>query len=249
MTLKEVAGHVGVSASAVSNWEHGWSNVPSDRLPRLAAAFGVSVAKLYEAPDDVVVTPGGASAGTGTGPPAITGSGSMNVRGPSTSGSTGARGQSPGFAERNVGGRVDDLRPTGAVPLPIYRWGSLGDPRDQESAPFEDRMDYPPLGKERLIGPNGFGVDVRGNSMVGRGIQDGDLCWVNPERPYRLGDVVLALISDADGEGGMVIKEYARTEVGECLTSATDTGHSTVVCDQFSIIGPVVWIQRGFPPR
>lgn len=149
----------------------------------------------------------------------------------------------------NVAGRLEDLRGSGVKPLPIYRWGSLGDPRDEFSAPYPDRLEYPPLGREHLVGANGFGVEVRGTSMVGRDLHDGDVCWINPDRSYRLGDLVLALVTDGEGEGGMVIKTYAQTEVGDCLLSETDAGKSPVACREFHIVGPVVWIVRGFPPR
>jgi SOS-response transcriptional repressor LexA len=132
--------------------------------------------------------------------------------------------------------------------MPIYRWGSLGDPRDRESSPHPDREEYPPAGREYLIGPNGFGVDVRGSSMVGRDVRDGDVCWVNPDRSYRVGDLVLALLTDDDGESGMVIKTYARNEGGEGLIAETAEGRQSVDGREFKIIGPVVGIQRWFPP-
>ena len=78
--------------------------------------------------------------------------------------------------------------------------------------------------------------------MAGRGIGDGDIVWVNPERPYQLGKVVLALVSDVNGAAGMVVKTYAHTDVGECLLSETTSGRSPVVCREFKIIGPVVGI-------
>src|SRR5437879_2797581 len=100
----------------------------------------------------------------------------------------------------NVLGGLDQLRPAGARPLPVFRWGACGDPRDQESPPDPDHLEYPPPGRETLIGPNGFGVVVKGDSMAGRGIYDGDVVWVNPERPYAVGKVVLALVTDVGGE-------------------------------------------------
>jgi SOS-response transcriptional repressor LexA len=142
----------------------------------------------------------------------------------------------------NVVGGLDQLRAVGARPLPVFRWGSCGDPRDQESPPDPDHLEYPPPGRETLIGPNGFGVMVKGESMAARGIYDGDVVWVNPERPYAVGKVVLALISDVGGESGMVVKTYARTEVGDCLLSETADGRSPVLCREFKIIGPVVGI-------
>jgi SOS-response transcriptional repressor LexA len=142
----------------------------------------------------------------------------------------------------NVAGSLDQLRPAGTQPLPVFRWGACGDPRDQESPPDPDRLEYPPPGRETLIGPNGFGVVVKGDSMAGRGIFDGDVVWVNPDRAYAVGKVVLALVSDVEFESGMVVKTYGRTEVGDCLLSETAAGRSPVVCREFKIIGPVVGI-------
>lgn len=142
----------------------------------------------------------------------------------------------------NVLGGLDQLRPDGARPLPVFRWGSCGDPRDRESPPDPDHLEFPPPGRETLIGPNGFGVVVKGESMTARGIFDGDVVWVNPERPIQVGKVVLALVSDVGGNAGMVVKTFARTEVGECLLSETAEGRSPVICREFKVIGPVVGI-------
>ena len=142
----------------------------------------------------------------------------------------------------NVIGTLDQVRTSASRLLPVFRWGSCGDPRDRESRPDPDHLEPAPLGRETLIGPNGFGVVVKGDSMSARGIEDGDIVWVNPDRPYQLGKVVLALVSDTSGASGMVVKTYARTEVGECLVSETAEGRSPVVCQEFKIIGPVVSI-------
>jgi SOS-response transcriptional repressor LexA len=152
--------------------------------------------------------------------------------------------QRPGAANEtlNVLGGLEQLRPADLRPLPVFRWGSCGDPRDRESPPDPDHLEYPPAGRDTLIGPTGFGVMVKGESMAGRGIYDGDIVWVNPERPYQLGKVVLALVSDVNGAAGMVVKTYAHTDVGECLLSETTSGRSPVVCREFKIIGPVVGI-------
>ena len=93
-----------------------------------------------------------------------------------------------------------------------------------------------------MIGHSGFGVMVKGASRTGRGIYDGDVVWINPERPYQIGKVVLALVTDVGGEAGMVVKTYARTDVGECLMSETAHARSPVVCREFQVIGPVVGI-------
>jgi transcriptional regulator with XRE-family HTH domain len=140
----------------------------------------------------------------------------------------------------NVG---DDESTSWARPLPVYRWGSCGDPRDRDSPPDPDHLEYAPLGRESLIGRRGFGVMVKGDSMAGRGIYDGDVVWINPDRPYQVGKVVLALVSDAGGAAGMVVKTYGRTDAGDCLLSEPESGRSTPVpCREFRVIGPVVGI-------
>src|SRR6266545_699600 len=62
----------------------------------------------------------------------------------------------------NVVAPVEQLRPLDARLLPVFRWGSCGDPRDRESPPDPDHLEFPPPGRETLIGPNGFGVMVKG---------------------------------------------------------------------------------------
>lgn len=224
LTQDALAARVGVSRKTISNWETGETAVSTSHLGAIATGLGVRQSELLGDQD----------------PPG-----------------TGSRRHDPLDAEGqrgrdvfNVWGRREDLRAPGIEPLPIYRWGSMGDPRDRESQPFPDRLDFPPLGRERLVGHNGFGVEVRGESMVGRGIRDGDTCWVNPDKPYRYGDVVLALIFDGNGESGMVVKVYGQSEIGDSLMSATDEGRVPVMCREFKIIGPVVLVSpRPFPPQ
>jgi SOS-response transcriptional repressor LexA len=106
-----------------------------------------------------------------------------------------------------------------------------------------DHPDHPPLGREDLIGSNGFGVMVKGESMAGRGIHDGDTVWVNPDLPYRIGRVVLALVvAEAGGEASMLVKTYVRDAGGEpYLVSETgDHAQQRVVCWEFKVIGPIV---------
>lgn len=50
MSLRELGEAVGVSHSAVSKWESGASQVPSDDLGRIAAALKSTVADLYASP-------------------------------------------------------------------------------------------------------------------------------------------------------------------------------------------------------
>jgi SOS-response transcriptional repressor LexA/transcriptional regulator with XRE-family HTH domain len=216
-----------------------------------SAGSGVSTGIGVSTGPRPTIGTGVAPAGTGARPGAgaITGPGGGTAGGRAAAGGRGGAGGdgeprsgSALVVAANVLGSLDQLRQPGAQPLPVFRWGSCGDPRDRESPPDPDHLEFPPPGRETLIGPNGFGVMVKGDSMAGRGIDDGDVVWVNPDRAYQIGKVVLALVSDVGGDAGMVVKTYARTEVGECLVSETAAGRSPVVCREFKIIGPVVGI-------
>lgn len=103
-----------------------------------------------------------------------------------------------------------------------------------------DYLEYPPPGRGSLVGPRGFGVVVKGESMAGRGIHDGDVVWVNPDRPYAVGSVVLALVSDVDGESGMVVYTFGHIGDSDCLMSETRHGRTTLRCREFKVIGPLV---------
>jgi SOS-response transcriptional repressor LexA len=155
--------------------------------------------------------------------------------------------------QSNVEGRIEDIRAPGAKPLPIYGWGACGDPRDTHSAPDPVDRDYPPIGAERLVGLNGFGVRIKGESLANRDIHDGDTVWVNPDTPPRIGRIVVARMwNSSDEELGMVVKVWKNTDgMGERLwgDGEGDDGKSPVL-GNYTIIGPVVWIQpQGFPPR
>lgn len=139
---------------------------------------------------------------------------------------------------------------------PVYRWAALGDPADADSAPLPDREEYVPLGKEGLLGPRGFGVAVRGDSMVGYGvdgIRDGDLVWVNPDRQPRHGDAVLALVrGSANGETGMVVKAVHRMPSGDWYLysyPADGAPPEAYDCAEFDLRGTVVLTERVGPPR
>ncbi len=157
---------------------------------------------------------------------------------------------SPSEAFTNVVGRLEDLHPPSSRPVPVYRWGSCGDPRDRMSAPDPDHLEYPPVGRETLVGPNGFAVLVKGESMSRRNIYDGDVVWINPDLPPRTGRPVLVRCWSQDGqEVGMVVKLYKNVP-GERLVSDGEgaEGRAPLLCARYEIVGPVVWIERGFPP-
>jgi len=224
LSVEQLAARAGVSAGTISRIERGVTHNPGFTiLGKIAAALGFASV-------DAMLT------------------GDSNAGQP--------RLQTPGVSANhvspsNVEGFADDLRPPGTRLMPVYRWGSCGDPRDRESAPDPDDQDYPPLGKERLIGPRGFAVRVSGESMANRQMHGGDVVWINPDAPVRSGRPVLARVWAVDGsELGMVVKVWKHQDGMEGLWADGDgdDGHSPMVCSRYDLIGPVVWITRGFPP-
>lgn len=203
----------GVSTQTVSKIEQGQSVNPGmHTVEALAHALG------FKTPDDLL------SGTVQTGKMPDAGAGAKERRRPTTNAVS-----------------VDAYRDaTGARPLPVYRSASAGDPRDRENSPYPDHAEYPPVGKELLIGPHGFGVIVQGRSMTKRNVHDGDIVWVNPDRPPREGGIVVARCWDTDDgeeELGMAVKSL----IGGGLHSA-DCEATTVNCGRFDVIGPVVCI-------
>jgi SOS-response transcriptional repressor LexA len=123
--------------------------------------------------------------------------------------------------------------------LPVYAWGTAGDPTGDD---LPEPSDYVRPADE--VGPlsrRAFGVRVRGGSMVGEDIHDGDLVWVEPG-DCRPPCVVLARIEGMDGDdSGMVVKLHKRDGF---LYSHAEDGETIVACKAFTIIGPVVGSQR-----
>lgn len=134
------------------------------------------------------------------------------------------------------------LRGGGATLLPVYRWGSAGDPRNTESSPYPDHEEPAPPGRESVIGPRGFGVMIKGDSMSAHDLHDGDIAWVNPDRTPRPGDIVVAHVANANGDEGMVVKIWSTS--GNRLVYPT--AEEVVGVD---LIGPVVYATRHFQPR
>ena len=123
--------------------------------------------------------------------------------------------------------------------VPMYQWGTAGDPREGSAEPVGYQQ-IPP-GREALVGPRGFAVRVRGDSMMRRNIRDGDVVFINPDRPWGMGSLVLARVETND-ETGMVVKEVAMDGQGHTiLRSALASGAGVPVSgSQYAVIGPVV---------
>lgn len=82
--------------------------------------------------------------------------------------------------------------------------------------------------------------------MVRRGIHDGDVVWVNPDREAQVGRVVVArLWASPDEEVGLVVKVLRSANE---LWSEGKSGDLVVSGHHFEVLGPAVWVESGRPP-
>jgi transcriptional regulator with XRE-family HTH domain len=229
MSVAELAARSGVNKGTISRIEGGKTPNPRyDTVQRLTSVLGQAIKGSGPAP--INAAHDGLNGSPDLSPPSPARSGVLS----------------------NVVGRLEDLRGPEARLLPIYRWGSCGDPRDRESSPDPDSYDYPPPGTEHVVGPGGFGVVVKGDSMTSRRINDGDTVWINPATSHRQGRPVAARVwSVDDSEVGMVIKVWANLDGVDRLWNDSDAedGRSPVECSRFDVLGPVVMITpKSYPP-
>lgn len=216
LSQQEVADRAGLNVAAVSRLERGVNKATRfATYQKLASVFGVPVEYLTDPVDDTVRLTQPAEASS-----------------PRTGRYSGGIHSAPADAIRRAGG---------ATLLPVYRWGSAGDPRDNESSPYPDHEEFPPPGRESLVGPRGFGVMVKGDSMIMHGLNDGDTVWVNPDRTARGGDIVVARVWWPDGSEGMVVKMLSVSQ--DRLIFPPNEEPS-----DFRVIGPVVVAARYFQP-
>lgn len=85
---------------------------------------------------------------------------------------------------------------------------------------------------------NGFALKVRGDSMVGAGIHDGDLAIVE-QRPPRAEEIVVALV-----DGQSTLKRLIRRRGGYCLKSENPRYPLIRPVERLEIQGVVVGIFR-----
>lgn len=106
--------------------------------------------------------------------------------------------------------------------MPVYRWGTRGDPRVEEARPLPESKEFP-AGGASVVGTRGFGVIVHGDGLAAFGIHDRDVVWCNPDEPLHAN---MPVVTMRDG-----------------LQVDVDSSNGAVV-------GPVVWVTpSGHPPR
>jgi repressor LexA len=122
------------------------------------------------------------------------------------------------------------------VEVPLFGNIAAGDP-SLVDAEIHARYDLP----VDLVGSSGpfFMLRIRGSSMTGSGILDGDLVVVRQQRDIVDGEIVAVLVGDEEA----TVKRLSRS--GERVRLlADDEHHEPIEPDQASILGKVVTVIR-----
>ncbi len=104
----------------------------------------------------------------------------------------------------------------------------------------ENIEDYVPLPRDMAGGEGTFLLSVRGESMIGAGIHDGDLIIVRPQASAENGDIVVALLDDE-----ATVKRYYREKKGVRL-QPENPAMDPIVTKDVVILGKVIGLFREF---
>jgi transcriptional regulator with XRE-family HTH domain len=144
---------------------------------------------------------------------------------------------------------ADVIELEGRERRPLIEFGACGVPSPTDGLLLRqwEGEDFPiPESKEGrdLIGPRGFAVRIRGQSMTRWRLREGDVVWINPDKGRAAGynRPVLARLLDAEGHDlGMVVKVLALDDQGkEYLHSAGEEGDNDVRFRFFEFFGVCV---------
>jgi repressor LexA len=126
--------------------------------------------------------------------------------------------------------------PSSVQPLPVYGKVHAGEP----SLLADHRTGYVSIDRRFLPGENCFVLKVKGSSMTGRGILDGDYVFVSPSTPARDGDIVAARLGDEatiktidSRDGQIVLRPEAAGEREIVVRETDDFAVLGVVCGVF----------------
>lgn len=86
-----------------------------------------------------------------------------------------------------------------------------------------------------------FGLKVKGDSMIGAGILEGDLVMVRQQRTALQGEIVVALLGEE-----ATVKYFQRRPEGVFLVSANPAYPPRKVGEDFAILGKVVSLLRQY---
>ncbi|HUF27751.1 MAG TPA: transcriptional repressor LexA [Gemmatimonadaceae bacterium] len=130
----------------------------------------------------------------------------------------------------------------GTQPVPYYGRIAAGEP----ALLPENRLGFLTFDRRFLPSEDVFALRVRGDSMIGRGIHDGDFVVVQPSAPAKEGDVIAARVG-ADA----TVKTLTRRGATIVLQSANPAERDIEVGpqDDFAVLGVVCGIFRPLTER
>ncbi|MHB9154315.1 MAG: transcriptional repressor LexA [Endomicrobiales bacterium] len=105
---------------------------------------------------------------------------------------------------------------------------------------LESVEEYVHVGREALKGGDCFALKVKGDSMTGSGILEGDVVVVRKQPSAENGDIVVAMI---EGEGA--VKKLRRQEGGTWLES-TNPRYKPLRVKEITVLGKVVYLVRKY---
>jgi repressor LexA len=122
--------------------------------------------------------------------------------------------------------------------LPLVGQIAAGGPLLAEEY-IEDMVAVP----EPLFGAADFLLRVKGDSMIGAGILDGDLLVVRRQQEARNGDIVVALAGDDESADEATVKTFYR-EDGRIRLQPENDALEPIFADHVQILGKVVGVFR-----
>jgi repressor LexA len=99
------------------------------------------------------------------------------------------------------------------------------------------------VGVPGMIGPGDFVLRVKGDSMVGAGILDGDYVVVQRRQEARDGDIVVALAGEDESADEATVKRFFR-EDGHVRLQPENPALQPIYPDHVQILGKVVGVFR-----
>jgi repressor LexA len=139
-------------------------------------------------------------------------------------------------------GRKREEAPSRSAPmptLPLVGQIAAGGPLLAEEA-IEDEIAVPePLGRDA-----DFLLRVKGESMIGAGILDGDIVVVHKQSDARTGEIVVALVGDDESADEATVKTFHRERDGRIRLQPENAALGPIYPEHVEILGRVTGVFR-----
>jgi repressor LexA len=108
--------------------------------------------------------------------------------------------------------------------------------------PEEDRIEV----DDELAGPGQYALRVRGDSMIGLGVYDGDQAIVDTRQPAHHGDLVAALLPSEHGDEELASLKIFELHGDEAWLVAANAAYAPIRLTGCTLLGRVTTIVRRF---